>query len=54
MHKNVDAVLVAQLEQFCEFWSDLPLIFQADKNVGVDKELTVGHIASVRIWRRIY
>ena len=33
MYENVDAVLVAQLEQFCEFWSDLPLIFRPIKTL---------------------
>ena len=54
MNKNVYAVLVAQLEQLCEFWSDLALIFEADKNVCIDKELTVGHITRARICGRMY
>ena len=54
MDENVDVVLIAQLEQLREFWSDLPLIFQADKNIGVNKELTFGHITSVRMCGRIY
>jgi hypothetical protein len=42
MYEDVNTVLIAQLEQLGEYWSDLALILQANENIRVDKEFTVG------------
>ena len=54
MHKDMDAVLVAQLEQLCKFWGDLALILQADKDVRINEELAVSHITRARIRGGMY
>ena len=54
MYKEVDTMLIAELDQLCEFGSDLSLILQADEDVCINEKFTVGHITKVRKCGRIY